>query len=206
MFAYCMNSPTNLFDPTGTISWALFGDNHLFNPNMLADFGGGGSSYTSGGVSTQGHHISMKELLDTNSTETARKNLESYGVTFYRGVSVMKVDSMGYGALSFGIILMGGSNLQDPGFSNTLKHEYGHAVHFNQIGPIDYFVTTAIPSLIFAEATNQGAFPDQYYYDLPWERTADQLGGVQRNYLSNSNYYGSAFWCWTLLYSSVTPW
>ena len=136
----------------------------------------------------------------------ADANLRNDGFTFYKGTPVIRVDAMGYGGASFGIILMGGSNVGDPRFSDTLKHEYSHVVHFKQIGPLDYFATTAIPSLIFAEASNQGVFPNQYYHDLPWERTADELGDAQRTYWPASNTLGSLFWLWTQIVSSTTPW
>ena len=200
MFAYCLNNPVNGCDPCGTCFHRLdfWNDCEKCGGKTIGD------KWDELTTWCKDTYTAIKNYVTNDDASVAETNLKNDGFTFYKGVPVIRVDSMGYGGLSFGIILMGGSNVGDPKFSNTLKHEYGHAVHLSQIGPIDYFFSTAIPSLILAEATNRGVFPNQYYYDLPWERTADQLGGVQRNYLPTSNFLGSVFWIWTKLYSLGT--
>jgi hypothetical protein len=110
---------------------------------------------------------------------------------------------MGSSALSFGIILLGSENLNQDSFENTLNHEYGHKVHMQQIGVTDYFLTTAIPSLMGA-ALHKDSFGFTYY-DMPWERTADYLGGVNRDYLPNTNKMAAIFWACTLVCSAITP-
>ena len=183
MFAYCGNNPVNRIDPTGEkfIDWLKD------TWNSVRDF-----------------FVESYEYVTNSDERTARHNLIDDGFTFYKGVPVFSADWLGWGAASFGIIVMGSKNLYDADFNNTLNHEYGHFVHMSMIGPVDYFVTTAIPSLAFAGLSNMDVFPSEYYYDLPWERTADYLGGVERQYLPSTNAAASVFWMYTILISALT--
>ena len=54
---------------------------------------------------------------------------------------------------------------------DVVRHEYGHALQLKEMGLIKYTVFIGIPSLL-----NLG---NGYYYDKPWEITADTLGGVR---------------------------
>ena len=184
MFTYCGNNPVNRMDPTGEkfIDW-------LSNTwNGICDF-----------------FVGAYEYVTNSDEDTAKNNLINDGFTFYKGVPVFSVDWLDLGAFSFGVIVMGSGNLRDEEFNDTINHEYGHFVHMSMVGPTDFFVTTAIPSLAFAGLSNVGIFPDDYYYDLPWERTADYLGGVEREYLPGTNAVASIFWLYTLLYARITP-
>lgn len=100
---------------------------------------------------------------------------------------------------------MGSGNLNSSGFENTLNHEYGHYIHFNQIGAVDYFFMVAIPSLASAYLSSQNDTISTYYYDLPWENTADQLGGVTRDYLPYTSQISSLYYQMTLILSWTTP-
>ena len=122
MFAYCGNNPVNLLDSGGALCQAIFGDNHLFNPNMLANFGGGGSSYAPESISTRGRSITLKEFLDTGDPGVVFAQLETYGISDYKCALV--VESLPDASFSFGFI--GLSTLQQN--ADTLKHEYGHTV------------------------------------------------------------------------------
>lgn len=58
----------------------------------------------------------------------------------------------------------------------TVKHEYGHIVQEKILGFYSYVKKIAIPSIAgFFTLKDQSK-----YYLQPWERTADILGGVNR--------------------------
>jgi hypothetical protein len=113
----------------------------------------------------------------------------------------MVADLFGEGsAFSFGIIVLDITiaDKQPAAFAQDLNHEYGHAVHASQVGLPVYAVTTAVPSLISAGLSSVSPWVRENYYSLPWERTADYLGGVDRgNYLSGSNTAATLFWLQT---------
>ena len=104
------------------------------------------------------------------------KELKNNGYAIYKGVPVVRVDAAGDSAFTFGIIFMG-SKSENP---THLRHEYGHAVHFQQIGPLPYIITVAIPS-VTCYWINQLAPGTFNYYSLPWEYIADRLGDVPLN-------------------------
>ena len=203
MFAYCGNNPVNSLDPAGTICWAIFGDNHLFNPNMLADFGGGGGSYDSGGVSTRGRTITLKEFLNTEDPAVVFEHLEKYGMSYYKGVPVFQASLGDGGGFSFGIIILDDNYTNNRTGIDTLNHEYGHRLHMDDIGVISYALTTVAPSLLHAGLANLGLVKN--YYSLPWERIADMYGGVNRNnYVSGAEEKAVIFWMYTVLVSKLT--
>ena len=144
------------------------------------------------------------DYVNNSDPEVTRDNLSDDGFSFYNGTPVFSADWLGTSAVSFGVIVIGSDNLGRADFTDTLMHEYGHAVHFKQIGAADYLLTTALPSLAGAAMTNAGILPHEYYYDMAWERTADYLGGVDRGYLPYSNTCGSLFWIATIAIAAAT--
>lgn len=65
-----------------------------------------------------------------------------------------------------------------PYFKDDLfKHEYGHCVQSRLLGPL-YLLVIAIPSLVWWLWWNEKRGVS--YYSFYTEKTADQLGGVQR--------------------------
>ena len=55
-----------------------------------------------------------------------------------------------------------------------------------------------LPSLIGAGLANNYQSVYDIYDSLPWERTADFLGGVNGDYTWGADTFGSLFWFWTL--------
>lgn len=191
MFVYCYNNPVCFSDATGD-----YPDDYFAQIGQQIGAWLGGVLYDVG--------VSLHTYITNDSTDEVKDNLEADGFSFYKGVPVLSADWMGTSALSFGIIVMGSGNLGRSDFADTLNHEYGHTRHFAMVGPVDYLFTTAIPSLTFAGLTNKELFSYEYCYDLPWERTADYLGGVEREYLPDTNTYASIFWIYTLLNAKAT--
>lgn len=99
---------------------------------------------------------------------------------------------------SFGIIVIGSGNIDKKGFGDTLNHEYGHIVQLRQVGLKSYITKVAVPSLIFATIAHFDKNIVEYYYDLPWERSADYFGDVERKYSFGSNEISSIYWCTVL--------
>ena len=204
MFAYCGNNPVTRYDPTGREYFlACYSDGRAIQAmlqyrSLGGCCSGGDLSSYSGPITGSGDYL--LPLTHTDPLE-AREDLRNNGFTFYKGkLVIMAPLPFDETAASFGIILMDDyyGDTDDKEFADTLNHEYGHAVHASQVGLPVYFATTAIPSLIGAVLSRKVEWIDKNYYSLPWERTADYLGGVDRgDYLSGSNTAATLFWLQT---------
>lgn len=84
-------------------------------------------------------------------------------------------------SISLGYIIILGRNYNH----NTIYHEYGHSIQSKYLGPI-YLLIIGLPSILgniydrlfhkswtYKDARN-------WYYNLPWEKSADELGNVVR--------------------------
>ena len=116
-------------------------------------------------------------------------------VSFYKGQPVMLHNS-DFSSFSIGIMFLKESQKKN---TDAVKHEWGHFAQLLIVGPTAYMGFVAIPSVInfeFGEYNNYiGPERERMYYSKIWERTADWLGGVNRN-----NY--DPFWSW----SNFVPW
>ena len=63
--------------------------------------------------------------------------------------------------------------------TNTVKHEYGHKVQFDNMGLRTYVAKVAVPSVTANILDRMGKLPYDYY-GSEWEAEADRLGGVHR--------------------------
>ena len=174
MFAYCGNSPTGRIDIGGC--WWL-SDAWDWACNTAED-----AWDTVCEVASDVKDVAIDVWNWCSSTATSvykyvtnedeRVVLAADYLAFYKGVPVIKLP-IGRNAFSFGMIFMG-NNVKKV---DTVRHEYGHSVHFSQIGAKNYLVAVAIPSLIGYWTD----VPYTEYYSLPWEYTADMLGNVKRD-------------------------
>ena len=199
MFAYCGNNPVIFADPSGCLYFfTLDMETYGFLSSTLQHYtGGGGSIATSKSASSQ---VIRKEIDFFNNT-SEQIVLESTTIAFYHGVPVLKADLGNGSAFSFGMIVMDDDYVFDQLGVNTLKHEYGHRLHMNDIGVVSYTMTTAIPSLICAGLTNVKILPNKYYYSLPWEHIAEHYGGAQRSwYTSWSDDLATIYWIFTMVF------
>ena len=125
--------------------------------------------------------------------EDEERVLESNYISAYKEHLVVRLP-IGKNAFSFGALFIGKNNND----INTVRHEYGHAIHFDQIGLVNYSLFVGMPSLL-------GFWSDvgyDVYYSQPWEYIADSLGGVKRminkdipyEYLPNSKELADAWW------------
>lgn len=206
MFAYCNNEPVNHYDAGGTspVSYCNGDRNPLFIGYYGCGGGGGGGSFYRNLGSTQEAKKILKREIDYFTNTDEQVVLESEGLSFYHGVPVIKADFGNGGGLSFIIILLDDDYVYNETGINTLKHEYGHKLHMDDIGVANYLFTTAIPSLIGAGLSNAGII-DIDYYSLPWEYVANMYGGVSHSeYTSWASDYGTAFWMYTYFISELT--
>ncbi|MBQ9756339.1 MAG: hypothetical protein IJV99_01940, partial [Clostridia bacterium] len=107
-------------------------------------------------------------------------------ISFYKGSAVISQNLIGTCA-AFGTIW---KNSNRPTKGIDIQHEYGHNIQEMILG-IFYWPCVVIPSVInyhIGDYLNyEEELRDKMYYSKIWERTADWLGGVNRN-----NYYN--FW------------
>lgn len=82
------------------------------------------------------------------------------------------------GANVFGILLNSnkGKHKRYYATDTTVKHEYGHILQLKLLGPLKYWRFIAFPSM----RGYHKHIPYSDYYNQPWERGADYLGGVER--------------------------
>ena len=197
MFAYCNNSPVNGSDPCGSCfhRWDFWND-----------------CGECGGMTIKAKWDALSlwcadayNYVTNDDSNTAKGNLRKDGFTFYKGVPTFSADWLNTSGFSFGIIVIGSKNLERSDFDKTLNHEYGHVVQMKEIGMIDYFTMVAIPSLIGAAFAKNNETLNKYYYNLPWERSADYFGDVERNYLPFSGVIAKTFWKSVKTVSYITP-
>ena len=58
--------------------------------------------------------------------------------------------------------------------AELMMHEYGHAVHFLHIGPLNYISKVAVPSVMSFWLIEE----NPYYESQPWEYIAEYYGGL----------------------------
>ena len=101
-------------------------------------------------------------------------------VCFYNGVLCLRHPLRRFTSCAgFGYILLNSNRCPDRRYHarpDTVKHEYGHILQSKALGPFRFWRFIALPSM-------RGYFtkvPYTAYYNQPWERGADHLGGVIR--------------------------
>ena len=196
MFAYCYNAPVNYFDYTGNLPIR----------NLMLQANDGGGTYSTNGnprLKTTAHQFEKGSSNIFNTSEEVVLNAET--ISFYKGVPVIKLP-IGVNAFSFGAIFLGEDVGNRIDAIDTVKHEYGHSVHFSQIGPNTYTAMVMIPSMIGFWS----GVPNDIYYSQPYEYIADYLGGVNRNngeykYMPFSESISVIYWGITMIWSGIMP-
>ena len=103
----------------------------------------------------------------------------------YKGIIYVGVPNRGFGVSLGAFVLLGTVYLDR---DTTIKHEYGHTIQSLWFGPL-YLILIGIPSGLgnlydkFFHTKEKGwAIKDsiKWYYNQPWEKWADKLGGVER--------------------------
>ena len=156
--------------------------------------GGGGVAYALSVTSQITNTVrEIEELVNNTNPAVTQADLAANGYGFYRGRLVVKLDIMGRAAFSFGIIFTG----PKPS-GNLLDHEYGHTVHLDQIGVVNYFTKVALPSIISFWIYNN----NPYYESQPWEYIAEYFGKTvppPDGYLKCADELALLYWLYTFL-------
>ena len=98
-----------------------------------------------------------------------QKVLESNYFSSYKGKFVLRTDMDRSG--SFGILFITHETNNRTNPEDVIRHEYGHTKQLDQLGIVNYALFIGLPSW--------QEWSSDYYYDRPWEVTADTYGGVQ---------------------------
>ncbi len=189
MYSYCKNNPVNMSDDSGQwpqwlkrVARAVAGTVAKIKaaisiPTTIVKIGVASSVAVVSGKATVGDVINdAKNYRFYNSSE--KKVLNSKVFSSYKGTPVLKhnVSSISSFSISNTIFLNKSENLSTDGI-NTVKHEWGHTVQQSLIGTSKYISKIAIPSMI-GYLVNPSS---KAYYSLPWERSADFFGDVNRS-------------------------
>jgi len=117
--------------------------------------------------------------LNQDASTALKANIAS----FYKGSTVVRQGLIGSCSI-FGTIWNDG-DLDEIG----MQHEWGHSIQERILGP-SYYLLVGVPSAInckfgrYRDPKYSYAESDIIYYSKVWERSADWLGGVSRNYYS----------------------
>ena len=207
MFAYCLNNPVLLYDPSGAVA-RISKDMSFTNDGLW-----GQSGYIPGLVREPVFDLSgyicdaasaVADFVGNTNEATTYQNLEDHGFAFYKNTLVIQIPGENGIGLSYGVIILDQYYTANEFGIKTLRHEYGHRAHMNQIGFVNYTITTAIPSLIGAGLDYVGLL-GTHYFSLPWEYVADCYGGVNRGgYESWASDWAGVFWYYTLVVAEMT--
>ncbi len=166
MYAYCLNNPVMMADSTGNFAFCCV---------LLIALSS--CVRKDNKVSGRKNEQAKKLAEDINaydpSNESAEVVVEANYFSYYKGAVVVKTPFKG--SFSFGFIGLSSSDKN----IDTLNHEYGHILQYNEMGGFDYFTDIAILSATAAELYNQGKLPHNYF-GSSWEADADRRGGVNR--------------------------
>jgi RHS repeat-associated protein len=176
MYGYCENNPLTHIDDSGMffkeISMAL----RLTTLVVTV-----GSGLFSGSITTNDIISDLCNYSPNNSNILQVNSAKVF--SSYKGVLVIKQDlftSFQYGSTIY---------LNESSSPNIIKHEYGHSIQEDKIGAFSYSVGIAIPSVAYYNIDAEYNLPNNLYFSMPWERTADEYGGATRG--KNFYYPGS---------------
>ena len=155
MFAYCLNNPICVIDPTGTCGY-------VFSIYFWSDCG----------EIDCPHSRAYKEGDFSEELAVLRGKTDTY-----KGHKVYKVLGDDEG-LSFGNIYLGKNTLDTWGDVLLLRHEYGHTIQLEKLGVEGYVPFVAIPSVIGIIKRKMNLITWDEYYMLPQELQANVYGNA----------------------------
>ena len=197
MFAYCGNNPISNYDPAGNY--------YAKAEDRITTGCSGRGGVPASAVRPSPPNSGPQPNPETNGFIDFITNTDEHVVldadifSMYKGVPVIKLP-IGTDAFSFGIIFLGDDVGKRGDAVETVQHEYGHAVHYNLIGPFAYAVSVFIPSV--AGYHLGGDHYNANYYSYVYEYVADVFGGVNRTnyqYSSTTENWWGAYFLYTLL-------
>ena len=202
MFTYCNNTPSNAADLEGTRMVPVHAEGSapagFASPSVVSQNTRPGGR--SGKVKPNGKRDLIKDVKRVIYNTSEQKVLDAKVGTFYKGVPVVKLP-IGTDAFSFGIIFLGNDVGKRLDAIETVRHEYGHAIHYRMAGALSYTVTAFVPSVIGYHFG--GEEYQANYYSQVYEYTADVLGNVNRpnySYSSTTENWAGAYLLFSMLF------
>ena len=196
LFTYCFNNPITFDDGTG--NWPQWLKNAakavvntvtqvkaiLKTPSTVLKIAAVSVvALVSGKATVQDIRNDAKNFTFFNTDE--EKVLDSKVFSSYKGTPVLRHSMSGVTSFSISnTIVLNRNENKNNGGMDTVKHEWGHTAQQSLIGTKKFVMRIAAPSMVGC-LINPSA---KTYYSLPWERSADLLGGVNRS----SGYYAGS--------------
>ncbi len=188
LYAYCANNPVMNIDPSGNAWYNVAWDwvntiaGFLDPKNTILAIATVIVATIDGRFGEIVEDFKNGCLNPFNQSEEVA--LKSSVLSFYKGSTVVKQDIIGTCSALGTIWADSSMDIID------LQHEYGHSIQERILGEELYFSRVAIPSVLHYHL---GDNSPSVYYSMPWERTADLLGGVSRgNYKRGALAWGVA--------------
>jgi hypothetical protein len=175
MYAYCANNPVMYLDPSGELGILFW----LAASGIILCVSTGVVGYIVAAFMSIWNEEVRKDMNDIkwnpfNSNDS--KVAKSKKISFYKGQFVIRTDFnfTSHRSFSFGAMF-----LEKGESATTVNHEWGHFVQLSIVGMPKYLLFFGVPSM--------ADLGTGYYYNKPWERSADLFGGVSREKHSSSS-------------------
>ncbi len=215
LYSYCGNNPVMAVDFTGTdfLSFLknagkVIGGALLTFLGAVVTFGGlclsatpilGGTITHIGTAVTVYGGVTIASVFDSQIQADmdaigwnpfnldATKAVNSQKVSFYRGMPVIRFSSDFLSSFQVGGIIF----FEHGSSKKSLKHESGHGIQEAILGVPRYLIHIALPSVIANLIGRNNNKVNNFYYNFPWEHTADWFGGVERTNGADKHLGGS---------------
>lgn len=170
LYSYCANNPLRYSDESGFSFIDSMGEVIRYGALIYQC----GTGLLNGSLTTDDIQNDIKNYSSANTDPEVVNKAKLF--SSYKGAFVVIVDAPA--AFSFGQTLFL-NNYED---EDTINHEFGHSLQEKELGSLVYTLGIAIPSVSYNIKDQRENLPDKLYYSMPWERSADWLGGVNRGY------------------------
>ncbi len=127
-----------------------------------------------------------------NTNEMAVVNMNK--VSFYKGIPAFRINGTRSGTFAAMFLIKDDKKIDD------VKHEWGHAIQQMIMGPATFGLYIGIPSW---KQFGQHKWPNEQYFNRPWETSADMIGGVSRQHTQEEKSRAIAYMITAILFG---PW
>ena len=167
LFAYALNNPVMLVDPTGFVGSHWAGPNDMAFWYAMNAWGHAQLGNTQAANQYQRRSVAQQARRPTNTNPQAVIHaMEFYNFVWYRRTPVVRTSGLGGSFSILGMIWLDEAK-RNP---DHVSHEWGHTLQERFLGTLLYIPLVAIPSLITAQF--------DFHDSMPWERTATFLSDL----------------------------
>ena len=179
MYAYCSNNPVIHSDPSGKRKISL----------ILAELF---LYYTADSDCLLIKLLADKVRVDVYGKDNRDANVivSAHWFSYYENTLVIKNPIEGINSFAIGntIYVSKDFNTYTPDDqAQILKHEYGHILQEKDLGRVKYFVSVAIPSVLYCGFSRMMrekydiTYFSELYYSMPWEYKANENSNIVSN-------------------------